>query len=144
MKFSSLIMSAIVGVFAAGPSMAGGYQRLPDDEAATVGGVDVACTGVGDEAKENPRWREYSIRLEFAGGERQYLADLDVAITSANGEELLAVHCGGPWLLVNLAPGKYRVRAQFEHRLTKTAAFTAPAQGQKRIVVAFPEIVGPE
>jgi len=142
MKLPSLFLGAIAGILAAGAAMAAVFERLPDDEPVTVNGVDVACTGVGDEAKENPRWHDYSVRLEFAGGERQYLADLDVSIAGANGDELLAVRCGGPWLLVQLEPGQYRVRATFEHHLTKTATFTAPSHGQKRIVVAFPEVVG--
>lgn len=144
MKRSSLFMSAMVGAFAAGTALAAGYEPLPDDEPITVGGVDVACTGVGDEAKENPRWRDYSVRLEFAGGESQYLADLDVSIATPDGDQFLAVRCGGPWLLVNLEPGRYRVRAEFEHRLVKTATITAPDHGQKRIVISFPEVVGPE
>jgi hypothetical protein len=135
-------MGAAAGVLVAGTAFAADYQRLPDDEPITVGGVSVACTGVGDEAKEDPRWHDFSVRLEFAGGEQQYLADLDVSIQTAKGDELLAVRCGGPWLLVNLDPGKYRVRATFEHRLTKTATITAPAHGPKRIVIAFPEVVG--
>ena len=142
MKLSSFFMSAIVGVFAAGTAVASGFERLPDDEPVTINGVGVACTGVGDEAKENPRWRDYSVRLEFAGGERQYLADLDVSLATARGDEILAVRCGGPWLLVELEPGSYKVRAVFEHRITKTATFVAPSHGQKRIVVSFPEVVG--
>ena len=142
MKLGSFLMSAVVGALAAGTAAAASYERLPDDEPETVNGIHVACTGVGDEAKSDPRWHDYSVRLEFAGGEQQYLADLDVSIETARGEELLAVRCGGPWLLVDLNPGKYRVHAVFEHRLSKTAAITAPGHGQKRIVVAFPEVVG--
>ena len=142
MKLSSLSVCALIGVLGAGTAFAGDFQALPDDQPTTVGGVDVACTGVGDEAKSDPRWKDYSVRLEFAGGEQQYLADLDVSIADSKGEELAAVRCGGPWLLVNLGPGKYRVRATFEHRLSKTAMFSAPAHGQKRVVIAFPEVGG--
>ena len=142
MKLSSLLLGAMVGVFGAGTAFAEGFESLPDDQPTMVGGVDVACTGVGDEAKSDPRWKDYSVRLEFAGGEQQYLADLDVSIADAKGERLAAVRCGGPWLLVNLGPGKYRVRATFDHRLTKTVTIAAPPQGQKRIVIAFPEVGG--
>jgi hypothetical protein len=142
MRFSSLLMGAAAAVLLAGTASAADYQRLPDDEPITVDGIEVACTGVGDEAKEDPRWHDYSVRLEFAGGQQQYLADLDVSIETASGNELMAVRCGGPWLLVNLDPGKYRVRATFEHRLTKSATITAPSRGPKRIVIAFPEVGG--
>jgi len=142
MRFSSFAAAAIAGFLSAGAAMAAEFDRLPDDEATTINGIKVACTGVGDEAKTDPQWHEFSVRLEFAGGERQYLADLDVTIETAKGHELLAVRCGGPWLLVDLEPGPYRVRAEFDHRLTKTAKFTAPGGGQKRIVVSFPEVIG--
>lgn len=141
MKLATVLMSA-VSIFAAGTAFAAHYDRLPEDQATTVDGIDVACTGVGDEAISDPKWREYSVRLEFAGGNREYLADLDVAIESQGGEELLAVHCSGPWVLANLEPGKYRVRATYAHDLTKSALITAPEHGQKRIVISFPEVQG--
>jgi len=142
MKLSSLFIGAAVSALAMGAAAAAQFQRLPDDQPTVINGIDVACTGVGDESKTDPRWPAYGVRLEFAGGERQYLADLDVSIAASDGHQLIAVRCGGPWLLVKLAPGTYRVRAEFEHRITKTASFSAPAHGQKRVVVAFPEVVG--
>jgi hypothetical protein len=141
MKLATVLMSA-VSIFAVGTAFAAHYDRLPEDQPTTVGGIDVACTGVGDEALSDPKWREYSVRLEFAGANREYLADLDVAIEAQGGEELLAVHCSGPWVLANLEPGKYRVRATYAHDLTKSVLITAPAHGQKRIVISFPEVQG--
>lgn len=141
MKLATVLMSA-AGVFAAGTAFAAHYDRLPEDQPVTIGGIDVACTGVGDEAISDPQWRGYSVRLEFAGGNREYLADLDVTIETQGGEELLAVHCSGPWVLANLEPGKYRVRATYEHNLTKSVLITAPPHGQKRIVISFPEVTG--
>ena len=141
MKLATLLMSA-VSIFAAGTAFAAQYDSLPEDQGVTIDGIEVACTGVGDEAISDSRWRDYSVRLEFANGAREYLADLDVSVERANGEPLLAVRCSGPWLLVNLDPGKYRVRAEYEHRLTKTVAITAPDHGQKRIVISFPEVTG--
>ena len=141
MKLATILMSA-VSIFAAGTAFAAQYDRLPEDEATTVNGIEVACTGVGDEAISDPRWRAYSVRLEFANGAREYLADLDVTVERPSGDQLLAVRCSGPWLLVNLEPGKYRVRATYEHRLSKTVLITAPDHGQKRVVISFPEVTG--
>jgi hypothetical protein len=141
MKLATMLVSA-VSILAVGPAFAARFERLPEDQPVTIGGIDVACTGVGDEAISDPRWHDYSVRLEFAGGNREYLADLDVTIETQGGEQLLAVHCSGPWVLANLQPGKYRVRATYEHNLTKSVLITAPAQGQKRIVISFPEVAG--
>jgi hypothetical protein len=125
-----------VSIFAAGAAYAADFQNLPEDEPVTIGGIDVACTGVGDEAISDPRWRN------FAGGNREYLADLDVSISTQRGDELVSVHCSGPWVLADLDPGKYRVRATYERGLSKSVLITAPADGQKRIVVSFPEVSG--
>jgi hypothetical protein len=141
MRSLAFSTSVVAGLALGAVALAADYNQLPDDEAVTINGFHVACTGVGDESKSDPKWRDYSVRLEFAGGEQQYLADVDVRVESASGEELVSVTCGGPWILVDLEPGKYRVRASFE-RLSKAATFTAPSHGQKRVVVAFPEIVG--
>ena len=141
MKLATMLVSA-VSILAVGPAFAARFEPLPEDQPVTIGGIEVACTGVGDEAISDPRWHDYSVRLEFAGGNREYLADLDVTIETQRGEQLLAVHCSGPWVLANLQPGKYRVRATYEHNLTKSVLITAPSQGQKRIVISFPEITG--
>jgi hypothetical protein len=141
MKLATMLMSA-VSIFAVGTAFAADYDRLPEDEGVTIQGIEVACTGVGDEAISDPRWRSYSVRLEFANGAREYLADLDVSVERANGEKLLSVRCSGPWLLVDLDSGKYRVRATYEDRLTKSVLITARDQGQKRIVISFPEVTG--
>lgn len=141
MKLATVWMCA-AGICAGGVAFAADYERLPEDQPVTVGGIDVACTGVGDEAIADPRWRDYSVRLEFAGGNREYLADLDVAIETQGGKELIAVHCSGPWVLAKLDPGKYRVRATYERGLTKSVLITAPGSGQKRIVISFPEVTG--
>lgn len=141
MKLATMLVSGIC-VLAAGTAFAARYDRLPEDEPVTIDGIDVACTGVGDEAIADPRWHNYSVRLEFAGGNREYLADLDVSIETQGGEELLAVHCSGPWVLANLKPGKYRVHATYERNLTKSVLITAPDHGQKRVVISFPEVRG--
>jgi len=141
MKLATVLMCA-VSLSAVETAFAASYENLPEDQPVTIRGVDVACTGIGDEAISDPRWTKYSVRLEFAGGNREYLADLDVAIETQGGEQLLAVHCSGPWVLADLEPGKYRVRATYEQGLTKSVLITAPASGQKRIVISFPEVGG--
>jgi len=113
---------------------------LPVDEPITIDGIEVVCTGVGDEARYDPRWQTYSVRIEFAGGDAQYLADLEIAVSDRTGAPIVQARCNSPWFLAELPPGKYTVAGTFEG-LTKTANFTAPQSGQARVVVRFPEIV---
>jgi len=132
---------AIAAVLACMTARADDAHTLPADQPATVNGIDVACTGIGDEAQTDPRWPEYAVRIEFADGQAQYLADIDITIADAKGEVLLQLRCDSPWFLAKLAPGKYTVSGTYQDRLTKTAKFTAPKSGQARIVVRFPEVV---
>ena len=116
-------------------------RAMPLDRSVEVNGYDLACTGVGDEARDDPRWREYPVRIEFANRDAQYLADIDVAVADADGKLLFAVLCESPWLLAKLPPGKYTATGVFENH-TKVATFKAPATGQSRVVITFTEVAG--
>lgn len=128
------------GLVAGGVARAQNGQALPVDEEITINGTQVACTGIGDEAISDPRWPAYSVRTEFADGKAEYLSEMDISIATAKGVTILKARCDGPWFLAKLRPGKYKVSATFDGRLTKTARFTAPAGGQSRTIVRFPEL----
>jgi hypothetical protein len=88
-------------------------RAMPLDRPVEVNGYDLVCTGVGDEARDDPRWREYPVRIEFANRDAQYLANIDVAVADADGKLLFAVLCESPWLLAKLPPGKYTATGVF-------------------------------
>src|SRR5258707_13118261 len=80
------------------------------DTKPTVGGVAVGCSGVG-QAKAEPRWLAYPIRVEFADPARDYLANGAVSVSDASGHVLAAVSCDGPWILLRPAgAGAYKVK----------------------------------
>lgn len=116
-------------------------RAMPLDRPVDVNGYDLVCTGVGDEARDDPRWREYPVRIEFANRDAQYLADIDVAVADADGKLLFAVLCESPWLLVKLPPGKYTATGVFEKN-EKATTFKASATGQSRVVITFTEVAG--
>jgi hypothetical protein len=141
-QMSRLAAAAIsVLVFGFGATAAEESVSLPADEPTTVNGVELACTGIGDEAQSDPRWKAFPVRLEFAGGNAQYLADVDVSVSDSTGTQLFQVRCDSAWLLAKLSPGKYVVKGSFRN-LVKSSKFTAPKSGQARVIVRFPEIVG--
>jgi hypothetical protein len=121
--------------------MADDTTALPSDLPVDVKGYQLACTGIGDEAQQDPRWKAFPVRLEFAGGNAQYLADVKASVLDAKGNELFKVTCDSPWLLVKLVPGKYKVVGNFRN-LTKSSNFMAPKTGQARIILRFPEVKG--
>jgi hypothetical protein len=111
---------------AAGVASAASPTIVPLDTETTVSGVPVACTGVG-ESKLNPHWDSYPVRVEFSGADNGLLADDALTIFDAAGAEVVSVACSGPWILLKLPPGSYRI----EGRLPKTE--TRPQSGYFRV-----------
>jgi hypothetical protein len=149
---SNLALSLTLGLtlatalgLAAGAARAGdleGYMILPMvlDTEGSLNGVDVACTGIGD-AKLDPKWAAYPIRVEFSNFNNEYMTDAAVVLTTAKGQPLIAVTCEGPWILMRPAKGDYAVYAQLMDSDAKprSSRFTVPSHGQKRVVLQFPD-----
>ena len=64
------------------------------------------------------------------------IADADVRITSPAGKVLLAAPMDGPWLLVSLLPGRYRIAVSFQDELLQREVEIA-ATGQSRMTLSF-------
>ncbi|HVN02056.1 MAG TPA: hypothetical protein VMT68_17785 [Caulobacteraceae bacterium] len=112
--------------------------QIPIDGETTAGGVPVACTGFG-QTKLDPRWTAYPVRVEFSGPANEYLASEAITIWDAHKHVVLSASCEGPWILLKLAPGSYRVEGRLLELAAKprTAPFKAPAKGQIRVVLQF-------
>ena len=141
LKPAVAIAAASIALSLTPAAFAANATSLPSDTPVDVNGYQLACTGIGDEAQSDPRWKAFPVRLEFAGGKAQYLADVESTVLDASGKELFRVMCDSPWLLAKLKPGKYKVKGSFRN-LVKSSNFMAPKKGQARIIVRFPEIVG--
>lgn len=141
MRFIYLAAAAVLVGAIAGylwPSHAQSFVTM--DSPISVNGVDTVCTGIGDQAQHDPRWAAYPIRIEFSNGGAQYLAGAHVALSTAAGKPLAALDCAGSWVLFKLAPGKYRVDATLLYNQgggTRSASFSPPPTGQKRVVLQF-------
>jgi len=113
-----------------------------DDEEKTYNGVQYACTGVGD-AKDDPKWGNYAVKLMFTTGGRAYVSYVQVKITDGAGKDVLVADCDAPWLVVNLLPGTYKVSATAIKKYTKTASLTVTGGAkQVELAIRFPEISG--
>lgn len=115
-------------------------ERMAVDQNVVIGGVQLACTGIGDTRKD-PKWAAYPIRVEFSDAKNEYMTDALVALMNAKGEAVLMVRCDSPWLLLKPPPGNYAVYAQLvdSSARMRSARFTVPAHGQKRVVLQFPD-----
>jgi hypothetical protein len=115
--------------------------RVPLDQESTVGGVGVGCTGIG-QTKNDPKWRAYSVKLEFADAQRALLANEVVTLSDDGGAPVLQVACEGPWVLLKLPAGKtYQVEAKLAQSSAgaRSTSVKAPAQGQATFVLIFPD-----
>lgn len=97
------------------------------------------CTGVG-ESRDDPRWKEYPLKLMFTGSGRAYISEVKIELKDASGQTVLSTECDGPWLLAKLKAGKYAVQATAEGS-TKNVSVTVPASGQASLAIRFPHIL---
>lgn len=123
-----------------GPAEAGPVVELPSDTPTEVNGVEAACTGIG-QTRNDPRWADYAVRVEVSDHESAYLADAVIGVFTARGRPVLQVSCDSPWLLLDLAPGRYVVRAEIpgSEARPRSSTIVAPARGQIRVVLQFPD-----
>jgi hypothetical protein len=134
-------LCATVAFLATTAGAAAQPAAVPLDGEASVGGVDVGCTGVG-ESKLDPKWEAYPVRVEFSDANNAYLANEVLSVRSAAGAELLTVSCEGPWILLKLPAGRYSVvgRVPGTSAQPRTATFRPPSHGQMRVVLKFPDL----
>lgn len=115
---------------------------LPMDTPVPVNGIEAVCTGIGS-GKDDPRWMEYPVRVEFSNGAAQYLAGVHLELASGRGA-IASLDCDGSWVLFRLPSGTYKVTAELTgqpaagpHSATFTTSGNPP---QKRVEVQFPRI----
>jgi hypothetical protein len=80
----------------------------------SANGISYVSGGVGDGSIERLRAisGKFNLKLVFALNSGNYLSGVEVSIMdSTGGKTLLAVTTDGPWLLVNLPKGRYRLVA---------------------------------
>ena len=84
--------------------------------AKTQNGVSYLSGGVGEDQADlmKAAASAYSLMLTFAGHSGAYLAEVKVTISDARGHTVLNTVSDGPILLVKLAPGSYRVMAEYQ------------------------------
>jgi len=76
----------------------------------TEDGIAYASTGIGYDSRVNlPR---FSLMLVFATRNGRYLASIETEIAPGPKGGSIRIHSPGPWLIVDLAPGKYSIRAR--------------------------------
>ena len=129
------LMVGLWGGWAAAPAVA-----QPLDGEQTYQGIRYVCTGVTKEARQNPAWRSYPLKLEFAAAGGAYLADVAVRIQDQAGTSIFQAECMTPWVLIDLSPGTYRVTGTAGDNINKSLTVRIGAGRQAARVIRFPEI----
>jgi len=110
-------------------------QPFPIDTPMSMRAVEAVCTGITLDARENPLWADYPLRIEFVGASGEYLADAQVTLSKGD-ETLAAVNCSGSWVLFKVMPGAYSVSAEIGG-VTKTSRVNVGGPRQARVVFRF-------
>jgi hypothetical protein len=110
---------------------------FPLDKPMSMRAIEAVCTGITSDARADPRWAAYPLRIEVVGPGGEFLGDAQVTLSKGD-EALAAVNCGGPWVLFKVMPGAYGVSAEVQG-VTKTARVNVSGSGQSRVVLRFTE-----
>ena len=95
-----------------GPVVAADMEALP--EAQTQNGITYLSGGIGLDESEAMKAaaKDYTLMITCSVQPTgKYLADVKVNITDKSGSPVLETVIDGPMLLVQLAPGQYRISA---------------------------------
>jgi hypothetical protein len=95
------------------PQGAHGIIRDKTDQgfAYMTGGV-----GIGERETMESSAQDYNLKLSFAEKSGVYLADVDVVVEDQSGKEMISMTSKGPWLYLQLPPGRYTVAATVKDR----------------------------
>ena len=101
------------------------------------GGVPYVSGGIGadESAALKAQFPKYAIALTFAKvqeGKNVFLASVPVKILDASGSTVLDVTTDGPYLLVDVPPGKYEVVATYEGKEQRAAVQVAAGKTSER------------
>ncbi len=127
-------------LFAGAQALPSAPSIAPLDVETRLNGVEVACTGIGLEARSDPRWGGYGVRVELSNSRNEYLTGGTVTLRDATGAAVFSAQCDAPWLLLRLSPGRYSVEATMPGAAPRSSAFIAPRTGQLRVVLQFKDL----
>jgi hypothetical protein len=113
-KFTAFALAALALTLIQG-ALVPDAKAESDPVVTKIGNVSYISGGVGAESIEriNTLAGAYDLKLVFALTAGNYVSDVRVAIADARGNTLLMATSEGPWFLVKLPAGNYRVVATY-------------------------------
>ncbi len=143
MRFSQTsCLSLLAATLCTAPSSSAMEQaeRLRFDTPTEINGIELVCTGIGREVRENPAWNEYALKVEVAGEQGQFLGNVEITV-QRDGASIVELVCGGPWILAQLDSGTYNVTASFEG-VSRSGDANVTPNSQAQLVLRIPVAAG--
>ncbi|MCW3479119.1 carboxypeptidase-like regulatory domain-containing protein [Neisseriaceae bacterium JH1-16] len=106
------------------------------------GTIEYLTGGIGSDESDamKAEARHYPLAIEMARSSKdggKFVADVDVAIHNAKGKEVFEANSTGPFMLVKLPPGNYKVKATLDG-VTRQQQVSVGAKGSKHISIIWP------
>jgi hypothetical protein len=153
MKKAFLPLLAVAAmVCSSGPTWAADEVLAPVEPSATLplppekqqGNVSYVSGGVPDEqlAAVKQARGKYPLVVELyqkAGAKSEFTSGAQVRLTDKAGKVVLDDRSEGPFMLVKLPPGSYRVQATLNGKTSAAQSVAVAATGSKRAVIVFPQ-----
>ncbi|MEM7506998.1 MAG: hypothetical protein AAF415_09630 [Pseudomonadota bacterium] len=94
------------------------------------------CSGIGEDAAAEAAAFPHRLKIVYAEKGGSYLGGIETVI-SADGKPVIEANCAGPWLLGDLAPGRYTITSTYQGA-TQTGQVTIGAgSGATERVIRF-------
>jgi hypothetical protein len=123
------------------PAWAAVNPQMPPEQ--RQGSVEYVTGGIGRAQaqlfeRQMRRHRLAIELLEHAGRAEEFTADATVRIVDAKGRTVLDALAGGPFMLVDLPPGRYSIVATLKHKTLKKSAVVVTRDKLARATFEFP------
>ncbi|MEX1300808.1 MAG: hypothetical protein AB1Z16_01490 [Desulfotignum sp.] len=114
-----ILFVIVVGLFWSSGVLAGNfpvYQWAPESQT-SMHGIHFISGGIGITERQvlDQMAGKYSLKVVLAAKDGHYLSRCYMEIIRADGTKILSTSTDGPWLLADLEPGRYQVKAQYDN-----------------------------
>jgi hypothetical protein len=123
------------------PSDAAMTSSISQLEKKTENGITYVCGGIGQNEQQEMKQAasKYDLMVTFAASNGAYVADVDVDIADARGNQMLSTTCDGPIMLVDLPKGgNYKIMAEAGGRTLTRNAEVRSGSGVDVVHMAWP------
>lgn len=91
------------------------------------------CSGIGFDQREAANQAQYTVKIVYAQPDGHYLGGAQTTVRDSAGTELVSVKCPGPWVLLNLPTGRYKITATLDGKTQSRNVAVSAGKRQKQV-----------